>query len=63
MRMAKKKKKGRPKQQIDGERHERFNLLLESTPAEWAKHQPGGLSGLVRTLLREAYQRAYPEKR
>ena len=36
----------------------RTTLLLNREIAEWAKHQPGGLSGIVRTLLDQARQRA-----
>src|SRR5207249_9321339 len=41
---------------------ERYQLLIESELAEWGKQQPGGLSELVRRLLKEAYQQAHPER-
>ena len=36
----------------------RYMVLLDEEPAEWGKHQAGGLSELVRRLLREAYEKA-----
>jgi hypothetical protein len=35
---------------------EKYTLQLEAETAEWGKLQPGGLSELVRRLLRQAYQ-------
>ncbi len=35
-----------------------YVVMLEEEPAEWGKHQAGGLSELVRRLLREAYEKA-----
>lgn len=37
----------------------RYQVLLEPRDAEWAKAQPGGLSALVRRLLRREYDRAH----
>jgi hypothetical protein len=31
-------------------------LLLDLDTVEWGKHQPGGLSELIRQLLRQAYE-------
>jgi hypothetical protein len=36
----------------------KYTVLLEPELAEWAKTQPGGLSELVRRLLREARETA-----
>lgn len=36
---------------------EKYTLSLEAETAEWAKQQPGGLSHLLRCLLREAYEK------
>lgn len=36
---------------------EKYTLSLEVETAEWAKQQPGGLSHLLRGLLREAYEK------
>jgi hypothetical protein len=40
----------------------RYDLTLEEQTAEWGKLQPGGLSALVRDLLREAYDRAQKKR-
>jgi hypothetical protein len=42
---------------IPGPATVRTNVLLEADLIEWGKQQPGGLSELVRRLLREAYER------
>jgi hypothetical protein len=42
---------------VPGLRTRKVNLLLEVDLAEWGKHQPGGLSELMRRLLKEEYQR------
>jgi len=39
---------------------EKYTLSLEAETAEWAKQQPGGLSHLLRCLLREAYEKNRP---
>jgi hypothetical protein len=39
---------------VPGPPTEKYTVLLEPDLAEWAKAQPGGLSDLVRRLLREA---------
>ena len=39
---------------------EKYTLSLEAETAEWAKQQPGGLSHLLRCLLREAYEKNNP---
>ncbi len=31
-------------------------LLLDLDTVEWGKRQPGGLSGIIRQLLREKYE-------
>lgn len=36
-----------------------YVVMLEEEPAEWAKRQPGGLSDLVRRLLRQAYEQSH----
>lgn len=48
------RKRGRPPQPG----LERYNLMLDRELAEWGKSQPGGLSGLVRDLLRKARARS-----
>lgn len=35
----------------------KYTVLLEEDLAEWAKRQPGGLSDLMRRLLKEARTR------
>jgi hypothetical protein len=35
----------------------KYNLLLDEELAEWGKRQAGGLSGLVRRLLKEERER------
>ena len=39
---------------VPGVPTQRYTLLLEEETAEWGKRQPGGLSELVRGLLRRA---------
>ena len=39
---------------VPGPPTEKYAVLLEPDDAEWAKRQPGGLSELVRRLLRQA---------
>ncbi len=41
---------------VPGPETGRYQVLLEPEIADWGKHQPGGLSELVRRLLREAYE-------
>lgn len=36
---------------------ERYNVILDPDLAEWAKHQPGGMSETLRRLLREAKEK------
>ena len=43
------KKPGR----VAGPTTQKFNVLIEPELAEWAKHQPGGLSEMVRRLLKQ----------
>lgn len=52
-----KRARGRPKQPGAADT-QHYDLLLEPMTAEWGKEQPGGLSALVRGLLREAYEKA-----
>ena len=37
----------------------KYNILLEEDLAEWGKHQPGGLSELIRRLLRAEWERKH----
>jgi hypothetical protein len=39
---------------VPGAPTRKYNILLEEEIAEWGKVQPGGLSELVRRLLKEA---------
>jgi len=39
---------------IPGTPTKKYNIMIEEELAEWGKHQAGGLSELVRRLLREA---------
>lgn len=41
---------------------QKYTLQLEAEIAEWAKRQPGGLSALVRRLLRREYGAAAVEQ-
>ena len=43
---------------VPGPETQKYNVLLEPALAEWGKKQPGGLSELVRRLLRQAYEQA-----
>jgi len=52
------KKRG-PAKRLDTDR---YQVMLDPTDAEWAKSQPGGLSELVRRLLREEKQRQDDQK-
>jgi len=56
-----KRKRGRPKSppRPPETRMLRYDLTLTEKFAEWGKTQPGGLSALVRDLLREAYEQAH----
>jgi hypothetical protein len=36
----------------------KITMLLDPEDTEWAKAQPGGLSGMVRHLLNEAHKKA-----
>ena len=47
---------------VRGEPTKQYPVLLPEELGEWAKHQPEGLSALVRRLLREAKQRAERQK-
>lgn len=38
---------------VPGPPMNRYNILLEEELGEWGKRQPGGLSGLIRRLLKE----------
>ena len=42
---------------VPGPPTKKYNLLLEETLAEWGKRQPGGLSQLLRRLLKEERDR------
>ena len=42
---------------VPGEPTRLYSLLLVPETAEWGKRKSGGLSELVRRLLREAYDR------
>jgi len=46
---------------VPGVPTQRYTLLLEEELGEWGKRQPGGLSDLVRGLLRRAKQEAKSE--
>jgi len=37
----------------------RYQVLLEPRDAEWAKTQPGGLSALLRRLLKREYDQTH----
>jgi hypothetical protein len=50
-------KRGRPKG--TGLSRPKYQVTLDEADAEWAKHQPGGMSAILRTLLREAREDAY----
>ncbi len=41
----------------------RYQVLLEPRDAEWAKTQPGGLSEMLRRLLKGEYDRAHGAER
>jgi hypothetical protein len=49
--------KGRPRGRVpaDAERV-KTTLLLDLDTVEWGKREPGGLSELIRQLLRQAYE-------
>lgn len=51
---TKTKKKPGP---VPGPPTRKYNILVEEELGEWAKSQPGGLSELVRQLLKEERQR------
>lgn len=42
---------------VPGPEMRQFTILMEPDLGEWGKRQPGGLSELVRRLLREEKQR------
>ncbi len=46
---------------VPGAPTRKYNVLLEEELGEWAKQQPGGLSELVRRLIREERQRKEAE--
>ena len=50
------RKRGRPAG--SSTRPEKFTLSLDPDFADWGKRQPGGLSELVRRLLKEAHEKA-----
>jgi hypothetical protein len=52
-----KKKEQRKRGPVPGNNTAQYTLMLEPEPAEWGKTQPGGLSELVRRLLREEFER------
>ena len=39
---------------IPGPPTRKYNIMIEEEIAEWGKRQAGGLSNLIRSLLREA---------
>jgi hypothetical protein len=41
---------------VPGPPTQRYTVLLDEASAEWGKRQPGGLSELLRRLLREAQE-------
>lgn len=43
---------------VPGQATRKYNLLLPEELGEWGKEQPGGLSELVRRLLREEQERS-----
>jgi hypothetical protein len=45
----------RKKGPVPGPPTKPYTVMLEPEIAEWAKRKPGGLSDLVRRMLREAY--------
>jgi hypothetical protein len=51
MKPEEKKRRSGP---VPGPVTRKYTVLLEPVLADWAKEQPGGLSELVRRLLREA---------
>jgi hypothetical protein len=48
------KKPGR----VAGPETKKYNVLIEEELAEWGKREPGGLSELVRRLLKKAREEA-----
>ena len=42
---------------VPGPATKKYNVLVEEDIGEWAKQQPGGLSELVRRLLKEERKR------
>jgi hypothetical protein len=48
------KKRGR----VAAVKQARYNVILDEDLAEWGKHQPGGLSHTLRTLLAKARAKA-----
>jgi hypothetical protein len=46
---------------VPGPPTRKYNILVEEELGEWAKLQPGGLSELVRRLLREEKRRLESE--
>jgi hypothetical protein len=55
--MGTEKKPQRKRGPVPGLNTAQYTLMLEPEPAEWGKTQPGGLSELVRRLLREEYEK------
>jgi hypothetical protein len=55
---TKEKKRG----PVPGPETVKATILIDPVHAEWGKHQPGGLSHLVRRLLQEAYEEAQRNK-
>ena len=51
------RKSGRPLG--SGRRRPKYQVTLDSDDAEWGKTQPGGLSDLLRNLLRDARSDSY----
>ena len=58
---APEKRKGRPPKLDSG--MVKTTMLLDPEDAEWAKTQPGGLSGMVRRMLAEAHAKAKGKQR
>jgi hypothetical protein len=42
---------------VPGPETKKFNILIEPDLADWGKRQPGGLSELIRRLLKEERDR------
>jgi hypothetical protein len=48
---------------VPGPPTRKYNVLLDEALAEWGKHQPGGLSELLRRLLSAAYHEQTTSRR